>query len=193
MQADKQQHEIACQQVLLEDSSVFSVQWSIFPADIGEQLSVSLLLERYCAYIRSSTLSLIRPRQMASGVEFRLVGTGLSLISFLPPVFENGALVLRICGGMLVQPRQCHRGELRFGVEPVPAGVKVSLQLSEYCPLLLGSATPSPWREWLYRGTQAAIHRLVTVRFLARLYRHYRGAGACVKVVPVQVRDGRPV
>jgi hypothetical protein len=82
---------------------------------------------------------------------------------------------------------------LRFTVEAVEEGVKVALQLSEFCPLILGSPSPSLVRYWLYRLTQAAIHRLVTIRFLARLYRDLAGAALPVRVVNVRVREGRPV
>jgi hypothetical protein len=75
----------------------------------------------------------------------------------------------------------------------VPEGVRVALQLSEFCPLILGSSSPSLIRFWLYRLTQAAIHQLVTIRFLKLLYRDLAGSSAAVKLVPVAVRDGRPV
>jgi hypothetical protein len=117
----------------------------------------------------------------------------LSLISFLPPETGGKSVNLRICGGLLVQSHQCDRGELRFSIEPTPEGVKVSLQLSDYCPLILGSSTPSPLRRCLYRLTQAALHRLVTIRFLMILYRELAGSSAPVQVVNVSVRDGRPV
>jgi len=185
--------EISCQQVLLDDNSVFSVQWSVLPTAIAGELSAGKLMNRYLDYIRSCTLSLIRPLQLESGIEFRLLGSRLSLISFLPPVFENDDLVIRICGGFLVQPRQCHRGELRFTVENRPEGVHVSLQLSDFCPLLLGSPTPSRTRFWLYRLTQAAIHKLVTLRFLTLLYRELCGSSARVRVVAARVREGQPV
>lgn len=185
--------EIACQQVLVEDSSVFSVQWSLFPAQIAAGLTAHHLLDRYLAYIRRATLTAIRPSGSETGVEFRLLGSRLSLISFLPPEAGDGAVTLRICGGLLVQSRQCDRGELRFTVEPTPEGVKASLQLSDYCPLILGGAAPSPVRRWLYRLTQAAIHRLVTIRFLTLLYRDLAGSSAAVRVVDVNVRNGRPV
>ena len=184
--------EIACQQVLVEDSSVFSIQWSVFPLSLATELSSQILLSRYLAYIRSCTFSIIRPCVLPTGVEFRLLGTGKSLISFLPAVTEGASVVLRICGGLLVQPRQCERGELRFGVEQQAEGVRVSLQLSDYCPLLLGSSSPSTLRRWLYRITQAAIHRLVTVRFLILLHRDLTGAKATIRVVNVKVREGRP-
>ena len=185
--------EIACQQVLVEDSSVFSIQWSVFPAHIAAGLSPYNLLERYLCYIRRTTLAIIQPRFTDTGVEFRLLGSSVSLISFLPPEEGQEASVLRICGGLLVQPRQCDRGELRFGVETSPDGVRVSLQLSDFCPLILGSSSPSTLRRWLYQFTQAAIHRLVTVRFLVLLYRDLAGSSSRIRIVPVTVREGRPV
>jgi hypothetical protein len=111
----------------------------------------------------------------------------------MPPEERHDSTTLRICGGLLVQPRQCDRGELRFGIETTLEGVKVSLQLSDFCPLILGSSSPSPLRRWLYQLTQAAIHRLVTVRFLVLLYRELAGSAAKVQIVTVQVREGRPV
>ncbi|GFE62190.1 hypothetical protein [Geobacter sp. AOG2] len=185
--------EIACQQVLVEDSSVFSIQWSVFPAHLALQLTPDILLKRYLAYIRRCTATIIRPHCSASEIQFRLFGSRWSLISFLPPVLEQQAVVLRICGGILVQPGQCGRGELRFSVKEQPDGIRVSLELSEYCPLILGSPTPSTFRRLLYRLSQAAIHRLVTVRFLALLYRELAGPGARVRVVGVKVREGEPV
>lgn len=191
---DKQrEQEIACQQVLVEDSSVFSIQWGVFHPSLATGLSPEILLNRYLSYIRRCTVSIIRPCTLPTGVEFRLLGTGKSLISFLPAVTEDASLVLRICGGLLVQPHQCERGEMRFGVEEQAEGVRVSLQLSEYCPLLLGSSSPSTLRRWFYRLTQAAIHRLVTVRFLILLYRDLTGINSAVRVVNVNVRDGRPI
>jgi hypothetical protein len=187
--------EIACQQVLVEDSSVFSIQWSVFPHAIAAGLTPEILLTRYLDYIRSCTVSIIRPVVTAEGIEFRLFSGRVSLISFLPPVVDadSNASILRICGGMLVQPHQCDRGELRFGVEDAADGVKVSLQLSEFCPLILGGPTPCFTRRWLYRLTQAFIHRLVTVRFLVLLYRDLAGKSTPVRLVNAQVRSGRPV
>jgi len=187
--------EISCQQVLVEDSSVFSIQWSVFPRAIADQLTAEELVRRYFAYIRSCTGSLIRPAVTAEGVEFRLLSSRLSLISFLPSVVEpdSAAIVLRICGGLLVQPQQCDRGELRFEVETTDDGIKVALQLSDFCPLILGGPTPCFLRRWLYRLTQAAIHRLVTVRFLILLYRDLAGTAAPVRLAKARVRDGRPV
>lgn len=185
--------EIACQQVLVEDSSVFSVQSSIFPEQISAGLTARSLLDRYLNHVRRATLSAIRPSESATGVEFRLLGSRLSLISFLPPEEGYNSVTLRICGGLLVQPHQCDRGEMRFSVEATPEGLKVSLQLSDYCPLILGSSAPSPGRRWLYRLTQAAIHRLVTIRFLMLLYRDLAGSSAPVRVLNVSLRDGRPV
>jgi hypothetical protein len=185
--------EIACQQILAEDASVFSVQWTDLPDSVAQALSSEALLERYLEFIRKYTLTLIRPKSEKQGIEFRLIGTNVSLISFLPPEHAGGHSTLRICGGFLVQPRQCDRGELRFGVECFPESIRVSLQLSDYCPLILGSRYPSVVRYWLYRFTQAAIHRLVTVRFLRLLYQELAGSYHGFRVVNVVVRSGKPV
>jgi len=185
--------EIACQQVMAEDASVFSVQWADLPLTVAGEISADDLLGRYLAYIKKFTLTLIRPVTLENGIEFRLVGTNQSLISFMSPVYGDGSATLRICGGFLVQPHQCDRGELRFGAEHLPESVRVSLQLSDFCPLILGSGSPSPVRFWLYRVTQASIHRLVTVRFLALLYHELAGPFAGVRIVKVAVRDGKSV
>ncbi len=177
----------------MDDASVFSIQWSVFPLSISGDLTPEIIMTRYLGYIRNCTLSIIRPQQLENGIEFRLFVSRLSLISFLPPATEAESVVLRICGGFLVQPRQCHRGELQFTVQPQQGGVRVALQLSEFCPLILGSQSPSRLRFWLYRLTQAAIHRLVTVRFLTLLYRELAGSFASVRVVNVHVRNGQPV
>jgi hypothetical protein len=185
--------EIACQQVMAEDASVFSVQWADLPVMRADTLTAEELLIRYLGYIRRCTMTLIRPVTLGNGIEFRLIGTRLSLISFLPPICTDSFAILRICGGFLLQPLQCHRGELRFGVEYQPESVRVSLQLSDFYPLLLGSRLPSPVRFWLYRVTQAALHRLVTVRFLTLLHHERVGPSAVVQVVNVAIRAGRPV
>lgn len=185
--------EIACQQVMVDDASVFSVQSADLPKIIAAELSAAELLLRYLGYIKKFTLTLIRPVALQSGIEFRLIGTRRSLMSFLPPEYADDFATLRICGGFLVQPRQCDRGELRFGVEHLPESTRISLQLSDFCPLILGSRSPSPLRFWLYRLTQAAIHRLVTVRFLSLLCHELAGPSAAVRVVNVVVRAGKPV
>jgi len=185
--------EIACQQVMAEDASVFSVQWTDLPDKTAGALSVEELLCRYLGYIKKYTLTLIRPVTLESGIEFRLIRSRLSLISFLPPVYTDSFATLRICGGFLVQPRQRDRGEFRFGVEHLPGSVRVSLQLSEFCPMIIGSNSPSLFRIWLYRVTQGAIHRLVTLRFLSLLYRELAVPSAAVRIVNVAVRTGRPV
>ncbi|MDD2580986.1 MAG: hypothetical protein PHR66_03225 [Desulfuromonadaceae bacterium] len=185
--------EISCQQVMVEDASVFSLQRADLPAAIAGALSAEELLRRYLFYIRKCTLTLIRPVTLESGIEFRLAGTGRSLISFLPPICDKSSLTLRICGGFLVQPRQCDRGELRFGAETAAENVRVSLQLSDFCPLILGGGSPSRLRFWLYRFTQATIHRLVTVRFLTLLYRELAGPYGRVRVKNIAVHAGKPV
>lgn len=185
--------EIACQQVMAEDASIFSVQWADLPLTMAGAISAKELLGRYLVYIKKCTLTLICPVILENCIEFRLIGTERSLISFLPPIYDGGSATLRICGGFLVQPHRCDRGELRFGVEHLPGSVRVSLQLSDFCPLILGNRSPSLVRFWLYRGTQAAIHRLVTVRFLSRLHHEIAGPSTGVRIVKVAVRAGKAV
>jgi hypothetical protein len=193
MESPPTHQEIACQQVLVDDASVFSIQRSVFPAMIMEGFSPENLLACYLAFIRACTISIIRPLVLITGVEFRLLGTNWSLITFLPPEADADSVTLPICGGLLVQPGQSNCGEFRLGLEPVTGGVRVSLRLSEFFPLLLGGTSPSTFRYWLYRLTQATIHRLLTVRFLVLLYRKRTGFSPEVRVVNISVCDGRPV
>lgn len=187
-----QPQQIACQQVLVEDNSVFSIQWTDLPSELAADLTQEVLLAHYLAAIRRMTLGLIQPSHTADGVSFNLFGR-LPLLCFLPPEPEQGWLALRICGGLLVQRDQCDRGELGFSCSMTDTGqIRVTLRLSDYCPLLLGSPNPSAIRRWLYRLTQAALHRLVTIRFLAQLYRHLGGTAATVTTVRVAVREGLP-
>ncbi|TWJ32491.1 hypothetical protein [Geobacter argillaceus] len=191
------EREIACQQILEHDSSVFSIQWMTLPSDHVHGIDPPFLFSRYLKYIRRFTLSLIRPQLSADGVEFRLMGMNVVLLRFRGPVNREGAgersLTLSIDGGLLVQPKQCDRGELAFMVTDTAAGLRVTLQLSGYCPLLLGDQRPALWRKWLYRLTQAYIHKVVTVRFLARIYRELAGPGVKTKVVKVLLREGEEV
>jgi len=187
-------YEIACQQLLSHDHSVFSIQWVIIPAEHGERIGSGDLLGLYLEYIRRFTLGVVRPVTGNDGIDFRLAGTGLPLISFVPPqqsaTGSAEKTVLRISGGFLVQARECDRGELEFLVERSDRGVRLCLQLSDYCPLILGSDNPSLWRKWLYRITQAYLHKVVTVRFLAMVFRRLEGHRAKVKVVRASVREG---
>lgn len=183
--------QIACQQVLLEDSSVFSIQWTDLPAMLASGMTPQRLLEAYLGAIKRMTWGLIQPNVAADGISFQLFGR-LPLLCFLRPEPEGDWLSLRICGGLLVQRDQCDRGELAFSCETRPDNlIRVTLRLSDYCPLLLGSPRPSVVRRWLYRMTQATLHRLVTVRFLARLYRELGGTAQRVQTVRVQVQQGR--
>jgi len=185
--------EIACQQVLLADSSVFSIQRTILPASVTGFFSAVDLQKCYLAYIRSCTLTIIRPMVFQTGIEFRLFGTNWSLITFLPPVVEADSVTLRICGGLFVQSDKSNCGKFRFGVEPVCDGLLVSLQLSGYFPMILGCSPPSCIRFRLYRLTQSAIHRLVTLRFLTLLYKELAGSPAAVRAINISISDGRPL
>jgi len=185
---------IAFQQILMEDQSVFSIQTVVIPGSNTADLTSELLLQLYFAYIERFTLGLIRTIRSAAGIEFRLSGSGIAIINFSPPHLErDGArekTTLRICGGFLVQPQECDKGQLDFMVEPVASGSRVTLRLADFCPLLLGSRQPSIWRKWLYRLTQAYLHKVVTIRFLAMVYRKITGEQVTRGAVRIEVRKG---
>lgn len=181
---------IACQQILQRDASVFSIQWLDLAPEPAEGLTPELLLRRYLEHIRRFTGTLVRPMRHGASVEFRLWRSRVALLSFTAGETAATALALRIDGGLLVQPAHCRQGELIFTCEPRDAAVRIGLQLSGYRPLLLGRRQPGRFNKWLYRLTQAAIHKLVTVRFLTRLYRERAGRGACCRVVRVNLREG---
>jgi hypothetical protein len=176
--------EIACRQVLQKDYSVFSGQWTVVPAREADRLTAAFLLERYLSHVRRATGSLVRPRRTGGEIEFRLLGL-VTLITFAGPhiAAEDGVEVasLRLTGGLLVHPGTCRQGELTFSCEAVAGGVRAGLQLSDYCPLLLGRQ-PGPVRRWLYRLSQAAIHRRVATRFLLRLQCELAGRRVCCRV-----------
>lgn len=189
--------KIACQQVLLQDSSVFSIQWMVFPPNLAMSLTPEHMLNRYLHYVQAFTLSLIKPFIAPHKVEFRLLRSQISLISFTGPDFDSDEkstrLTLRISGGILVQRDNCSRGDLSFITKHSRYGIKAILQLSDYCPLLLGNNRPSQLRKTLYRFTQAYIHRIVTVKFLSRLYREMAGIEQPIKMVRVKVKNGEEI
>ena len=181
----------------MRDASVFSQQWMTVPAATAGDVSPASLLQRYFAFLRRVTCGLVLPESRADGLRFRLAGTRAALIRFLPPRSEvldgEETLSLAICGGFLVQGRASDRGVLTFCVVREGEGVRLTLRLADFCPLILGGNRPSRPSKWLYRLTQAYIHRLVTVRFLAGIYRELPGGGASVRVVEARVVDGEPI
>ena len=186
---------IAFQQILEEDHSVFSIQTVIIPRSNAGELTAETLLQLYCDYIERFTVGMIRIAENSGGIEFRLAGTTLAIIKFSPQVSaaSNGIqkITLRISGGLLVQPKECDRGQLDFMVEAVATGTRATLKLSDFCPLILGSSRPSLWRKWLYRLTQAYMHKIVTIRFLAMVYRKMTGKRLTKDVVRIAVRHGK--
>jgi hypothetical protein len=186
--------EIGCHQVMLQDASVWSVQTLDVPPPHAGRLTPATLFDLYLDHIRRFTLGIIRPMRRHDGLDFTLLGSSCSLISFTPPEETATTLCIRICGGLLVQRDQCHRGELTFATESAAdGGSRVSLTLSDYCPLLLGSSRPSWGRKWLYRLTQAALHKVVTIRFLARAYRQLCDPGAAIRVVRLPAMEGEDI
>ncbi|QSV46845.1 hypothetical protein [Geobacter benzoatilyticus] len=187
------EQEIACQQVLTEDFSVFSIQWMTISQSLAAGVSPDLLLDRYLSFIRRFTRSLVRPQVTAGGVEFRVLWLPVSLISFMAPVRQRDeqgeSLSLVIRGGALVRTGG---GDLSFLVGKDNGGVRLTLRLAGSRPRLLGS-TPSSIRKLFYRFTQAYIHRVATVRFLAGVHGELAGVPACVRIVPVNVMHGEEI
>lgn len=196
-QLDSAAEKLVCQQILVADQSVFSVQRLLLPEGCGQRITSAELLGYYLAYVERFTLGIIRAVTSEHGIEFRLGRQGPALIRFAPPLAtgegDNEATVLRICGGLLVQPRECDRGELEFRVEQTEAGCRLTLQLADFCPLLLGSNRPSRLHKLLYRLTQAYIHKVVTVRFLRLVYRQLTGRKLAEKAVRIEVRKGEEI
>jgi hypothetical protein len=186
--------EVACQQLLEANNTIFSIQWVVIPSTYEPGMNSVMLLQLYSQHIRRFTLGLVIPVETAEGVEFRLAGLPLSLISFTSSVHEahenSDCSRLHITGGILVEPGESYRGELLFKTEQTPSGLKLTLQLSGFCPLMLGNQKPSFWRKRLYRYTQGYLHRLITVRFLARVHGRVTGADARTRVVRVALRQG---
>lgn len=192
MQPRDNAQEVACQQVLVDEASIFSTQWMTIPREHAETITPQYLFDKYLKYLRKATLSLVRPTLTADGIDFRLLSTSVSILSFTEPELSEGghSLTLRIRGGALVQTDQCRRGHLCFIAQPEGEHVKIMLRLSDYCPLLLGGPRPSKLRRWLYRMTQAYIHKKVTISFLARIYTEIAGKDACIRVVRVPPVSG---
>jgi hypothetical protein len=189
--------EVACQQVLLQDASVYSVQWLVVPERVAHLVTTQLLLDRYLKLVRDFTFSMARPLVSADGIEFRLFSSSLAFLSFAPPEHVSGqgtaAVLLRINGGFLVQARERGRGMLSLLTEQDEGGLRITVQLSYCGPLLLGKGPPSRLRRLLYRVTQGALHKAVTIRFLSDLYRELTGEKIQVSVKKVRVKDGMDI
>jgi hypothetical protein len=174
-------NRIASEEFILGDASVVSRQWVRLPGG-GVLPTPEQMLERYLVFLRRCTLSLIRPVVAADGIAFRLAGLRRPLLLFAPPESSRSgvgrSVALRIQGGLLVQESECGRGLLTFTVASLPDGVELAVQVADYCPLLLGGPGPSRLRSRLYRFTQAIVHRLITVRFLAHYCRTLQSGAA---------------
>ncbi|MBJ6723301.1 hypothetical protein [Geomesophilobacter sediminis] len=185
--------EVACQQVLLPDHSVHSVQWIDLP-EVGELPigCASFLLERYLNHIRKCTFGMVRPVQTASGVSFRLLV--IPLLSFEPPRFdvvnEGERVLLPICGGVLLRKGEAD-GSFSLAGWKLDAGVRIQAELTGYHPLLLGKVPPSALGRMFYRYTQGFIHRLVTVSYLAVVAGELIGKKVEARVREVPHQEGR--
>jgi hypothetical protein len=171
--------KIACREIILDDDSVFSRQSIVIPHCNGALLTPAYLVERYLAFLRKCTFSIVQPVQAGGKTAFALFGSLFPMLIFSGPEFSgNGrthSATLRIEGGLLVQRSECGKGMLSFIIGNVEEGVQVAVEVRDYCPLLLGGRKPSKMRKWFYRCTQAFVHRIITVRFLAHLYKQLEG------------------
>jgi len=190
-------NEIACQQNLTQDGSVYSVQWMVVPACFARPVTAELLLVRYLKLVRNCTLSLVRPVVNADGIEFRLLTSSLAFLRFAAPEYlcgeESETVQLRTVGGLLVRAGEPGPGRFSFSSRREAAGVRITVQLLYCRPLLLGSAAPSSLRKFLFSITQGQIHKAITIRFLADLYRELAGRKARVQVRQVRVGEGRDI
>jgi hypothetical protein len=197
MKKEQPKIEIACQQVLTHEASVFSIQWTVIPERYGAALTPDFVLERYFSYLQRFTLFLVRPAWTENGLEFRLLTTKLHLLAFSAPVHAGAggvaSITFHICGGPFVQSKLCDRGMFSFITEKIPGGVKVTVRLAEYHPRLLGNTTPGRFRKNLYRMTQAFVHKLATTRFLASLYRELAGEKPSFTIVKTHVQAGEDI
>lgn len=189
--------EISCQQVLLPDGTVYSVQWLEVPGCEAEQVTPRLLLERYLGLVRRFTCNLVRPVLDGDGIRFRLVGTSLALLRFAPPEYlglERAQTVrLRSIGGLLVRRGEPGRGEFSFLLGREKGVVRVTVQLYYCRPLLLGGGRPTRLRRFIFSATQGFVHRLISARFLSELYRELTGGEARLGVKRVRAREGRDI
>lgn len=182
-------------QVLKKDGTVHSHQWIVLPAACAADLSVEDIVARYLAFLRSCTLALVNPERDADGIALRLLGLPLIRLC-LPVVTRNETAThadLFINGGFLVQRDSCSRGQLRFSMISAPEQMRIEIRLSDYCPLLLGYHTPTRFRKWLYHITQASIHKLVTIRFMATLCSDLTGLKPPFDVVKKSLADAEDI
>ena len=189
--------EIACQQVLQQDGSVYSVQWLVVPENCADPVTGRFLLARYLELVRTGTLNLVRPVSNADGIQFRLLGSSLALLRFAPAEHlcgeEGEAVHLRTTGGLLVRKGETGPGRFSFLTEREEGGLRITVQLRYCAPLLLGGGRPSLLRRLFFRATQGRFHKAITVRFLSELYRELTGEKARLRLKKVRVKEGRDI
>ncbi len=167
--------KIGCSEVISEGHSVFSRQWIKIPHIDNSFFTPAFLVECYLEFIRKCTLFVVQPVQRGDKTVFTLFGSSFPLLIFSSPEYSENdrcqTAALRIEGGLLVQRNECGKGMFSLIIELVEEGVQVAVQVCDYCPLLLGGPRPSPVRKWLYRWTQAFIHKVIVSGFLCHLSR----------------------
>jgi hypothetical protein len=182
-------------QVLKTDGTVHSHQWIVLPATCAPGLSVEDIVSRYLVFLRFCTLGTVNPERNAGGIALRFLGLPLIRLC-LPVVTRNETAThadLLINGGLLVQRDSCSRGQLRFSIISAPEQMRIEIRLSDYCPLFLGFHPSTRLRKWLYHITQASIHKLVTIRFLASLCSDLTGIKPPFNIVKNSLADAEDI
>jgi len=189
--------EIVCQQNLTNEGSVYSVQWMVVPECSARQVTAELLLARYLKLVRDCTLSLVRPVLNADGIEFRFLTSCCAFLRFAPPEYlrgkESETVQLRTIGGLLVRKGEPGLGRFSFASQRTEGGMRITVELLYCRPLLLGSGTPSLLRKFLFSITQGQIHKAITIRFLADLYRDLTGRKSRIQVTALRVGNGQDI
>jgi hypothetical protein len=177
MKAEKRllRKKIASREIIGDDLSVYSRQWIEFTSPDLRVLTPAFLVGKYLAFVQKCTLCLVQPLRIDGRIAFSFLGTSLYLLIFSGPEFRetdhSQTATFCIDGGLLVQRNECGKGMLSFIIEDLAEGVLVAVEVSDYCPLLLGGVTSTKLRKWLYRCSQALIHKVITSRFLGHLQR----------------------
>lgn len=171
--------EIIWRQALLTEG-VLSVQQLSFPAGHHISITPTFVLESYMKHVQRITLHLVQPRLCSGGLGFFILFTSIPLIRFSSPR-ETGptSLTLPIIGGALVVRGK--QGEFAFKVERVENRPTIEIHLDRFHPAILGEGR-SRLRKFLYRYSQALIHRHVTVLFLQHLFHELEGKDSCINV-----------
>jgi hypothetical protein len=139
------------------------------PAVDFDAAGAAALGERYWREVRRATFGLVRTRQVAHGLELKVLGRGPALLVFSAPEVEAGAGSIRctfpICGGLLTRRAA---GELSFAQLD---GDRIELRsaIRGFYPALAAHEGRRDWTGALYNLVQSRIHVAISRRYFTRL------------------------